>query len=449
MQNRRPTHIGTIELSWAGKAEAVAQATARNQSRLELCLQSTTDRHSGNFIVEGDNLDALRLLVAEYAGAVQAIYIDPPYNTGNGFVYRDRREHTVWLSMMLPRLMLARELLSEDGAIFVSIDDHEVDKLRLLMSEVFGEQNFVAQITVQSNPRGRQADKHFATVHEYIVVFARHHERCRLNGTVLNESQQREFPFVDEHGKRYRLLGLRQRGSASLREDRPAMYYPVWVDPEHGTVSLDKTRNCKIAVYPKKSTGQAGRWMWGLDRARRDVHLMEARLIARRQEWDIFVRDYLHDGDGNCRTRKLKTIWDDKELNYQNGKRELKELLGEAPVDYPKPLALISKIIDLFSDRDALFVDFFAGSGTLAHAVLLANTIDGGNRRFGLVQLPEKTNNPRFETIADICRARVDAVLERINSEHIAAEAGDKRRSSPVGYRYYEVVDPTARLANK
>lgn len=394
---------------------------------MEKCPEKSFGPHgSKNIIVEGDNLDALKILSPSMAEKVHAVYIDPPYNTGNGFVYRDRREHATWLSMMLPRLLLARDLMRDDAAIFVSIDDHEIDKLRLLLAEVFGEENFVAQICVRSNPRGRQADKHFATVHEYLVVYAKDHSRCDLQGLDLTDEQLGEFDGVDESGRRYRLLGLRQRGAASLREDRPAMHYPIYVEPATGIISLEKNTDTAVAVLPKKSTGQAGRWMWGKQKARESLALMEARLIARRNEWDIYVRDYLDDDGGNCRKRKVKTIWDEKELNYQNGKRQLKELLGEAPVDYPKPTGLLRKIIAMVADKQATFLDFFAGSGTLAHAVIEANTADGGTRNFALIQLPETTDNPRFPTIADICRERVAKVAARMEGK--------------VGFDYYRLA---------
>lgn len=414
MQQRRIRN-SQVEIVWPGKVEAEALAHTATALRIALRpAKSINQTHAQHLIIEGDNLDALKLLRQDFAARVRAIYIDPPYNTGNGFVYSDRRRSTAWLSMMLPRLILARELLRDDGAIFISIDDHEVDKLRLLMAEVFGEENFLAQICVQSNPRGRQAERHFATVHEYLVVYAKDHQRCRLAGLELSGEQLAEFSEVDENGRRYRLLGLRQRGAASLREDRPAMHYPIYVEPESLSISLEKLSESAVAVYPKKSTGQAGRWMWGRQKAAESLPLMEAKLIARRNEFDIFVRDYLDDGDGNCRKRKVKTIWDEKDLNYQNGKRQLKELLGEAPVDYPKPLGLLRKIISMIEETDAVFLDFFAGSGTLGHAVLEANTADGGSRKFILIQLAEAIEHPRFKNIADICRERIAKAIDHL-----------------------------------
>jgi adenine-specific DNA-methyltransferase len=421
----------TLCLTWSGKADALEQASTTSRHRFqaipERCFGNLKDTKNSNLsdtikntnlIIEGDNLDALKLLVAglEPRETVRLIYIDPPYNTGNSFVYHDAFAHAAWLNMMYPRLCLAHRLLAEDGVMFISIDDNEIDKLRLVMSEIFGEQNFIAQITVQSNPRGRQAERHFARVHEYLLVWARNAAKCTFVGAPLTEQQRAEFDLVDNDGRRYRLLGLRQRGAHSLREDRPGMYYPIYVDPENASISLEPTDKHNAEVLPKKSTGQAGRWMWGKQRAGDCLDLLEAKLIRSRNEYDIFVRDYSDDADGNARRRKLKTIWDDKELNYQNGKKELKELIGRAVLDYPKPTALLRKIIDLIPDQNVVCMDFFAGSGTLGQAVLEANAADGGSRRFILIQAAKPTEDEEFLTIADVCRTRVARVMERLHA---------------------------------
>lgn len=420
-------------LTWDGKAEAARQAERPCRLTLEKVDSRAGDKGAANLIIEGDNLDAMKLLLPEYEGRLRLIYIDPPYNTGNAFVYRDSFDHAVWLNMMYPRLLLARRLLADNGAIFVSIDDNEVDKLKLLMSEIFSEENFLAQITVLSNPRGRQAERHFARVHEYLLAFAKEADRCNLSGAQLTEEQSQEFALTDETGRRYRLLGLRQRGADSLREDRPAMYYPIYVDPKTASISLSRSKRHSAEVLPCKSTGQPGRWMWGRKRTLESLALLQARLIRGRNEWDIFVRDYFDDDQGKSRRRKLKTIWDDKALNYQNGKRELKELLGKAVVDYPKPTALLRKLIDLIEEKDALFLDFFAGSGTLGQAVLEANADDGGRRRFILVQVPEPTEDPQFPTIADVCRSRVEKVVVKLNKTSSSSAA-------KAGFRYCRVI---------
>ncbi len=412
------------------------------------CPEVTGDE---NLFIEGENLLALKLLLPALSQKVGVIYIDPPYNTGNDFGYsdnyRDRRKskpasankeqtasitescehvkapsfagfnsasehlHSRWLSMIFPRLVLARQFLRDDGIICISIDDNEVDKLRLVMAEVFGEHNFLGQITVLSNPRGRQAEKHFATVHEYLLVFAKDASKTLLSGTALTEKQESEFRFSDVSGRRYRLLGLRQRGSASRQQDRPALHYPIYVDPLTLQVSVEPSEQFNAVSLPKKSNGAPGRWMWGKERVQARCDILEGKLIARRNEWDIFVRDFLSDNAGVMRTRKVTSVWAETEMNYQNGKRELKRLVGEAPVDYPKPVALIRKAINLLDDKDLIVLDFFGGTGTTAQAVIEANADDGGTRKFCVIQTAETLSDSKFATISDLCMHRIRSVF--------------------------------------
>ncbi len=440
--------------TWAGKKDAIRLLQVPSRATLvpdkdESVAFDTTQ----NIFIEGDNLEVLKLLWKPYFGRVKMIYIDPPYNTGNDFIYNDNyldpldtylmltgqrdvggnllvsnpetsgRYHSTWLSFLYPRLFLARQLLQNDGVIFVSIDDNEVHNLRLLMNEVFGEENFIAQITIQSNPRGRQAETFVATVHEYLLAYSKDIDYCRLSGSPLTEKQMKEFKYQDKDGRKYRLLGLRQRGSASRRQDRPDMYYPLYVDTESGEVSTVKDSPFTVEVLPKKSTGADGRWMWAKEKVQKEIDKIEARLIRGRNEWDIFVKDYLDSEEGKERTRKLKTIWSDKSLNYQNGTQEIKELLGEGVYEFPKPTALLSEIITMTGDEDAVCLDFFAGSCTTAQAVLEMNRRDGGNRQFIMVQLPEPTpensvaRKVGYDTIAEIGKERIRRVIAKMNKE--------------------------------
>lgn len=421
-------------LNWHGKRRARQLALTPSTGTLRPCPEESVDWDTTqNLMIEGDNLEVLKLLQKSYAGKVKLIYIDPPYNTGKDFVYPDNfhdnirnyleltgqvesgrkissnteasgRFHTDWLNMMYPRLKVARNLLQEDGILAVSIDDNEIERLCSACAEVFGEENFVAQICVQSNPRGRQSDTFFATVHEYLLVYARTAERCVIAGAVLTDEQKAAFNLTDAAGKPYPLLGLRQRGAASLREDRPDMFFPIYVNPQTLKVSLEPASGFTQKVIPRKSTGEDGRWMWGREKCQRDIHLLVPRFIERRSEYDIFVIDYLEKG-GEERTRKFRTIWDDKKLNTQNGTQEVKELLGCAAMSFPKPVALLQDIIQLGTDKDDLVLDFFAGSGTTAHAVMAQNAADGGNRRYILVQLPEPLDpdNKEQKVAADYC----------------------------------------------
>ncbi|HEX2173154.1 MAG TPA: site-specific DNA-methyltransferase [Dehalococcoidia bacterium] len=436
-------------LTWAGKH--AAGCLAETPPRVQLAAAGggpPPDLTSGHAFIEGDNLDALKLLQTTHRRRVKLIYIDPPYNTGNAALpYADNfararapgrtvlegagsdpaagaigssgpdRAHAAWLSFLYPRLILARRLLREDGLIAVSIDDHEVHRLRLLLDEVFGEDSFIAQITVVSNPRGRQAERLVATVHEYLLLYAKRIDRCAVGGLALTADQLREFKHRDAAGRRYRLLGLRQRGSASRRADRPRLFFPLFIDPASGRVSVDPGPAFPIAVVPRKSTGAEGRWMWSAETVQANRNRVEARLIARRGEWDIFVRDYLDRPTGDQRRRKPRTVWDDRAFNYQNGTRELKEILGADVYQYPKPVALIRRVIEVAGDPEAIVLDFFAGSATTAQAVLELNQADGGDRRFLCVQSPEPTGHPDFPTIADLARERIRRVAARLSRD--------------------------------
>ena len=465
-------------LNWHGKRSARQIALTPSTGTLRPCPEDSVDWDSTqNLMIEGDNLEVLKLLQKSYAGKVKLIYIDPPYNTGKDLVYPDNfqdnirnyleltgqvdgdgrklssntessgRFHTDWLNMMYPRLKLARNLLREDGVLVISIDDNEIERLRAACAEIFGEENFAAQICVQSNPRGRQSDTFFATVHEYLLMYARTGESCLIGGAVLTDEQKAEFNLTDSAGKPYRLLGLRQRGSASLREERPDMFFPLYVNPKTLKVVLEPTPGFTEKVLPRKSTGEDGRWMWGKDKCKRDIHLLVPRLIERRSQFDVFVMDYLEKG-GEERSRKFKTIWDDKKLNTQNGTQEVKDLLGCAAMSFPKPVALLLDIVQLGTDDGDWVLDFFAGAGTTGHAVMAQNATDSGNRRFILVQLPEpldpdnkdqkvaadycdKLKKPR--TIAELTKERLRRAGKKIKTEN-PMFAGD------LGFRVFKLA---------
>ncbi|MFH0991450.1 MAG: site-specific DNA-methyltransferase [bacterium] len=453
-------HFG---LFWPGKREARRMAAIPSKGTLAPVPGEGIDEETTrNIFIEGENLEVLKLLQKSYAGKIKMIYIDPPYNTGNDFVYEDDfrepleeylrrtdqvdeegkpwttntraegRYHSKWLSMMFTRLKLARNLLKGDGVIVVSIDNNELHNLREMMNEVFGEENFVGLIVVQSNPRGRQSERFLATVHEYLILYAKDIDWCKIAGAALSEKQLSDFKYDDGDRKKYRLLGLRQRGSASRRQDRPKMYYPIYVDPKTATVSLEKTSNHKIEVLPKKSSGEEGRWMWSKEKVQKNLSIVVSRLISGRDEWDIFIKDFLHTEEGEQRTRKFKTIWDEKELNYQNGTQEVKELLGPNVMEFPKPTSLLRKIISLADAPDEIYLDFFAGSGTTGHALFQTNLADEGNRKFILIQLDEPCKQDSaaykagYKTIADICKQRIKKAAKELKKNNTNSDLGIK-----------------------
>lgn len=346
-----------------------------------------------NILIEGDNYHALSVLNYTHKGKIDVIYIDPPYNTGNkDFKYNDNyvdREdsfrHSKWISFMSNRLKLAKKLLKKSGAIFISIDDNEQSQLKLLCDEIFGENNFISKIVIQSNPRGSQASKHLAEVHEYVLVYARSNNDLIIKGLPKTEENLSEYSYSDKQGRKFRLLGLRQRGGEWKREQRPKMYYPLFVNPKDNTVSLLKTNTHYIESLPKRPSGEEGRWTWSKEKVESNVQLLVGKKVNRKDAdnfYDIFRIDYLADQDGNESMSKPKTIWLEKELNYQNGRNEIKDIFEKDLFDYPKPSYLIKKIIEMMGNKNSLVLDFFAGSGTTAQAVMQLNYLDNGYRNF-------------------------------------------------------------------
>lgn len=442
----------TYEFTWVGKKAAIVEANKPIRKTLRPCPEESVSWDTTeNLYIEGDNLEVLKLLQESYLGKVKLIYIDPPYNTGNDFIYRDDfkvsteayeedsgvvdsdgnrlfkntdangRFHSDWCSMIYSRLLLARNLLSDDGLICISIDGNEIDNLRKICSEVFGEDNYVTEIVVQNNPRGRQSDSFVATTHEYLLCFAKNAATCIVNGTPLTDEQRQEYQYSDDKGA-YRLLGLRQRGVASLREDRPEMFFPIYVNPDTLEVSLESKNGWEI-VIPKKSDGREGRWMWGKQKCITDFERLVPRMIERRGEYDIFVKDYL-DRDGGTRTRKYKTIWDDKSINNQVGTQEVKALLGGDYMSFPKSEAYIKMICQMGSLKDSIVMDFFSGSATTAHAVMDLNNEDGGTRKFIMVQLQEECDENSaaykagYKTICDLGKERIRRAGIKIKEEN-------------------------------
>lgn len=458
------------EFTWVGKKAAIVEANRPIRKTLRPCLEESKDWDTTeNLYIEGDNLEVLKLLQESYLGKVKMIYIDPPYNTGNDFIYADDfmrsqeeeneqmgmfdedenrlfkntdtngRFHSDWCSMIYSRLMLARNLLSNDGIIMISIDNNENHNLRKICEDVFGASNFVSEIIIRNNPRGRQSDRFIATEHEYLLCFCKNSSSCFINGMPLSDEQKKEYCYSDENGQ-YRLLGLRQRGVASLREDRPDMFFPIFVNPETLETSLVPHDDWN-EVVPKKSDGRDGRWMWGKEKCETDSSRLVVRLIERRGEYDIFVKDYL-ERNGNARTRKFKSIWEDKSLNNQVGTQEVKALLSGDIMSFPKSRAFIQMICQMGSESDSIIMDFFSGSSTTAHAVMQLNAEDGGCRKFIMVQLPELCDEQSeaykagYKNICEIGKERIRRAGEKIKAESPLTTA-----DLDVGFRVFKLDD--------
>ena len=372
-----------------------------------------------NFILEGDNLQSLYLLQKTHTGRIDFIYIDPPYNTGNkDFVYNDKYidsldgfRHSKWLSFMNVRLRIAKKLLSPKGIIFISIDDNEQSTLKLLCDEIFGEDYFAGGIIVKSNPRGSQSKKEIAGLHEFILVYTNNGGKAPIIGHALTDEMSSEYKYSDSQGS-YRLLGLRQRGGFWRASERPNLFYPFYVNPDTLEISLQKTNGFSEEVYPyQPSSGEKGTWRWSKEKVQTDGDVLLARKVKRNGEtvYDIYQKDYLNGNHGKERRTKAKSIWDEKEMNYQNAATELKAIFGTSPFTYAKPTYLVKQALRMMDyGKKETVLDFFAGSRTTAQAVLELNNEDGGKRTVILC-----TNN-EGDICTDITYPRTKTIITGI-----------------------------------
>lgn len=430
-----------------------------------------------NLYIEGDNLEVLKLLQESYLGKVKMIYIDPPYNTGNDFIYRDDfkqteeeynkqngmfdeddnrlfkntetngRFHSDWCSMIYSRLMLAKNFLGDNGVIFISIDDNEQDNLKKICDEVFGEENKIGLMTILSNPRGSQNAKFLSYIHEYILMYAKNSTLLNIKGESKKEVSLLEFKNIDKNGRKYRLLGLRKRGGAWKKEDRPNMFYPIYVNPQNGSCSLNKDNNYTVEVIPKRPTGELSRWTWSKEKFLSEntkivAHIVNRKTNKENNSWDIFRKDYIDTEEGIEKTTKVKTIWEEKETNYQNAKNEIKDLFSNSEMfDYPKPTYILKKLINMLAyNVEDIFLDFFSGSATTAHAVMQLNAEDGGHRKFIMVQLPEvcDENSEAFKAgyknICEIGKERIRRAGEKIKANNPLTT-----QDLDIGFRVFKV----------
>lgn len=468
------------EFTWVGKKAAIVEAnkpirktlrpvlkdetipTGADSEGKPYCSSGSKDWDTTeNLYIEGDNLEVLKLLQESYLGKVKMIYIDPPYNTGNDFIYADDfmrsqeeeneqmgmydedenrlfkntdtngRFHSDWCSMIYSRLMLARNLLTDDGVVFISIDDNEQENLKKCCDEVFGESNFVGKIAVVNNLKGRNDRKDIATCHEYILIYGK--SEFAANGMPLTDEQKAQFDKVDENGSAYQLRDLRKRGRPDRREDRPNMYFPIYYNLETKKCSLVEEPNA-VAIYPIRGDGSDGRWRWGKERVAANLAILEPRYSSVAKRWGIEHRVYLNpslnpvnldeeDTEDTERSSKSKSFWIGGELSNDVGRRQLKTIFGAAYFDYPKSIDYILNTIYMGSDSDSIILDFFSGSATTAHAVMQLNAEDGGHRKFIMVQLPEKCDEASeaykagYKNICEIGKERIRRAGDKIKSE--------------------------------
>ncbi len=438
-------------LDWVGKREAIVTANSPIAKTLRPCRAESVDFDTtGNLFIEGDNLEALKLLQESYLGKVKMIYIDPPYNTGNDFIYNDDfaadtaeffersgqvdgdgnrlvantesngRFHSDWLSMMYSRLKLARNLLSDDGVIFISIDENEVDNLKKIGSEIFGSSNFIGNIAVVNNPKGRSDQKNLATAHEYLLSFQKT-DLASFKGFKAEEHITKRYNKEDEKGL-WREIDLRKTGDNDRAEDRPNMFYPFYWNEKQNLLGLEQFSSEDIEIYPMKSINEKGCWRWGKNTAQSKLENLYSRYMPNKQQWSVFEKDYFDEND----LIKSTTIWNFKDVNSERGTDSfVKDLEFVKKVfTSPKPIGTIFRALLLATEKNSIVLDFFAGSSTTAHAVMQLNAEDGGNRKFIMVQIDEPTD-PKSEafkagypTIAEISKERIRRAGQKIKSDN-------------------------------
>lgn len=466
---------GCYRMTWNGKEAARQFALKRSRGTLVPDRASSRDWDTTkNVYIEGDNLEVLKFLQGGYYNSVKMIYIDPPYNTGKDFVYHDDfhdslenyrkqtgqvdaegrklktnvetsgRYHTDWLNMMLPRLMLARNLLRDDGVIFISIDDNELINLRKVADDVFGEDNFIGQISVLSNPRGRDYGG-VAKVHEYVVVYGKTPD----TDLSLITDPDSEFRIFDEKGG-FELRELRNRNVKFNKGNRPNLYYPFYINPEseddNGLFEISLTKKVGwVELFPQPSQGVDVVWRWGKEKALKNLN-SEIAAKKKRNGGYMIVEKYRE-------SKKMsRSIWSGKDVNTEKGTLEVKELFeGKKVFDYPKPVSMLTKIIEMVTGDDDEFtvMDFFSGSGSLGHAIMEQNALDSSRRHYVLVQLPEPTYEIKcgqkkalkgskaafdagYENICEIGKERIRRAGDKVMAEWKKRE-DEKAQSLPLG----------------
>jgi len=425
----------SYRFTWYGKKDAYKKSQAQSTGTLRPCKEESKDWNTTqNLYIEGDNLEVLKLLQKSYENKIKMIYIDPPYNKDKDFVYSDKwsdpikeykritgqvdeegnilssdtesegGRHTNWLNMMYPRLMLTKDLLTDDGVIFISIDDNEVDNLKKICNEVFGEDNFVAQITREAI-KGGSVSKNIRNVHDFVLIFAKQIDNIEFSGI---EMAGLELNLEDEKGKYAKGRELNKWGAGSRREDAPGMYFPV-----KGPNGED--------IYPIRNDGSEGRWRLGKQKMTEIIENKDV-IFEKRENGSYIIYEKLR--NDSPREKQFISIFKDEFINAK-GTEEIKKLfeVERGVFDFSKPVNLITAFLIMAASKDSLILDFFSGSSTTAHAVMQLNAEDGGNRKFIMVQLPEPTDEKSeaykagYKNICEIGKERIRRAGEKIKEE--------------------------------
>lgn len=426
-------------------ANAPISATLRPDKNLSVDFDNTS-----NLYIEGDNLDVLKLLQEPYLNKIDVVYIDPPYNTGNDILYKNNYEitqdefgdlyevddngnriytntetngrfHTDWMNMMYPRIRLAKDVLKETGFFLIAIDHNELFNLGEMCDEVFGYSNRVGIISVVHKPEGRNQAKFIGPSNEFMLIYAKNEQVAKLQKVVLDEEQSKTFSCSDEKGA-YRLKNFIRLsdGKYATRENKPTFWYPIYVSEDLGTMSIKEFEN-STAVYPITTQGVERTW-----KTTKDTFMERYKagdIIAKKEDECIIIYEKLRE------SQVIRTHWIEKKYHgFHFGTKILDEILGVKTFDFPKSLYLMRDIFKLFAPKNGLILDFFSGSATSAHAIMMLNAEDGGTRKFIMVQIPASCDvkseayKAGYKTICQIGEERIRRAGKKIKEESVLTD---------------------------
>ena len=462
------------QFTWPDKRAAIRLANTPTTMTLRPCREESVDfDKTQNLYIEGDNLEVLKILQETYLKKIDVIYIDPPYNTGRNLIYKNDfyisngeyilnsgqydsegnrlvlntesngRFHTDWLNMIYARLKVAKNLLSAKGIIVLTIDDCEIETVTMLMNEIFGEVNHLATIVIKNNPSGRSTVSGASISHEYALFYGAN-EDVKLGRLPRNDKQIARYKEQDEIGA-YEWVNFRKHGG--YKEDAPTMYYPIyikqdgksfripklkWNDAINEYDILDDLGLDEFVSYPIDEEGRPRRWKWSLERVLKGTNDMCVKL-DRDKKPAVYIKSRMKE-EGMLPL----TVWDDKLYSStEYGTNYLLSLMGKRYFDYPKSIfAVLDSLRVADCTQESIVLDFFSGSATTAHAVMKLNAEDGGNRKFIMVQLPEKTDEKSeaykagYKNICEIGKERI-----RRAGKKVKEEAGLQGQNLDTGFR--------------
>ena len=456
-------------LTWKGKSRArqIAQEVSTGTLR-PVKEESKNWDSTENIYIEGDNLEVLKLLQKSYHRKIKMIYIDPPYNTGKDFVYKDNfrdnienykeitgqvneegiklttntetngRYHSDWLNMMYPRLKLARNLLTDDGVIFISIDDNEQSNLKKMCDEIFGEENFIGNFIINTAPNGRDYG-HIAKQHEFCFFYSKNIDFTETN---LLPDKTKDFKYNDKKGS-FNIHPLYNSNEKFHKENRPNLYYPFYIDlyekDEDGfyKLSLEEKKGC-IKVYPPKSKKNNVQfvWRWGKEKAKLNLNVEIVGYRTDSGEYRI-VQKMRND------EKLIRSLISGKQFTSRKGTESTEKLMEGKYFDFPKPIDLIKNLVVVSTNSNSIILDFFSGSSTTAHSVMQLNAEDGGNRKYIMVQLPELCDESSeaykagYKNICEIGKERIRRAGEKIKlDESLPLE---NREKLDIGFKVFKL----------